>query len=253
MVTKAIIQNIDYTKNICRVRIPLFEIAARNIDVIEADAQFSVTPGVYNSYKTGDIVFISFEENRMELPVIIGKLFVSAADEFSDIRGSLSGNALVITETAQLPYSTTFNFDKITNNDKLYKNLNTPKKLADGIIELQQTKIQKYQTVIKVKDPANTENEYALYLKTSDDFSYSSNTSDASLNRLCTALKNSQTETIFVPLDMAVDKNGTVFPALLKVAEFNSESLILSIQINGNTYEIGRADIIEVHSIAIYY
>ena len=116
MLTKAIIQSIDYTKNLCKVRIPLFENASRNVDMIEADAQFNIVPGIYNSYKTGDIVFIGFEENKMELPVILGKLFVSASAEAGSYRGSVSGNSLAITDIAQLPYSTVFNYDKITQN-----------------------------------------------------------------------------------------------------------------------------------------
>ena len=152
MLTKAIIQSIDYTKNICRVRIPLFENASRNVNMVEADAQFSIVPGIYNSYKTGDVVFIGFEENKMESPVILGKLFVSTSAEADSYRGNVSGNSLAITDTASLPYSTLFDFSKIAQNDKLYTGLNTPKKLADGIIALQrtQTQLQSYQTIISI-------------------------------------------------------------------------------------------------------
>ena len=59
MLTKAIIQSIDYTKNMCRIRIPLFENASRNVNMIEADAQINIVPGIYNSYKTYDnLIFI---------------------------------------------------------------------------------------------------------------------------------------------------------------------------------------------------
>jgi hypothetical protein len=115
--------------------------------MIEADAQINIVPGIYNSYKTGDVVFIGFEENKMELPVILGKLFVSASAEASSYRGSVSGNSLDITDTAQLPYSTIFNYDKISQNNALYSSLNTPKKLADSIIELQRAQTQEYQTI----------------------------------------------------------------------------------------------------------
>ncbi len=265
MLTKAIIQNIDYTKNICRVRIPLFENASRNVNIIEADAQFSVVPGIYNSYKTGDIVFIGFEENRMELPIILGKLFVSTSAEASTPIGNLSGNSLSITETAQLPYSTIFNFDKITKNDQLYKNLNTPKKLADSIIDLQRSQDQpkKYQTVIKVlatklnKDIQESKFEYELYLKTSNDFSYSLNSSDEALNRLCTALKRSQIYTdqssIFIPLDLAVAKDGTISQALMQVQEITVTELQFKVFIGEECYLIKKSDIVEVHSTAIYY
>lgn len=261
MLTKAIIQSIDYTKNICRVRIPLFENASRNVNIIEANAQLNIVPGICNNYKTGDIVFIGFEENKMELPVILGKLFVSTTTETKDPRGSLSGNSLVITDTTQLPYSTVFNYDKALANSAAYKNLNTPKKLADSIIDLQrlQEQTKMYQTVIKVNvsnidsEGQSDKIEYDLYLKTSNDFTYSSDTSDEPLYRFCTALKNSQTTNNFIPLDLAIASNGTIYQALLQLQEFTSASLVLKVLIEGNLYVINEADILGIQSSAIYY
>ncbi len=264
MLTKAIIQSIDYTKNMCRVRIPLFESASRNPNIIEADAQFNIVPGIYNSYKTGDIVFIGFEENAMESPVILGKLFVSAAAEASSYRGSISGNSLAITDTAQLPYSTIFNYDKIAQNSTLYKDLNTPKKLADSILNLQrvQEQTQRYQTVISVSIGGSS---YKLYLKTSADFTYSVGKSDEPLYRLCTALKNSQTKAPVIPLDFATtetligqgteneDTIYTTHRALLQVREFNATDIILKVVIDDTTYNINKAAIQSIQSNAIYY
>ena len=268
MLTKAIIQNIDHTKNICRVRIPLFENASRNVNIIEADAQFSIVPGIYNSYNVGDVVFIGFEENSMELPVILGKLFVSAQAEAAAIRGSVSGNAITITDAAQLPYSTIFNYDKIPQNSALYKDLNTPKKLADSIIDLQRAQVHEYQTIIEVLISDTT---YKLYLKTSNDFTYSANSSNEPLYRLCTALKNSHAEDTFIPLDLATSENitnegtvleetiYTVHQAMLYVQEFNSDVLKLKVVIDGSSYEvikndnISRNDIKNIQSIAIQY
>jgi hypothetical protein len=258
VLTKAIIQSIDYTKNTCRVRIPLFENASRNINMIEADAQLNIVPGIYNSYKTGDIVFIGFEENKMELPVILGKLFVTASAEASSYRGSVSGNSLAITDTAQLPYSTVFNYDKIAQNNTIYKDLNTPKKLADGIINLQRSQVQKYQTIIKI---LVDETPYSLYLKTSNDFTYTPDKSDEPLYRLCTALKNSQPDNTFIPLDLVV-VNDTVIslvPSVLQVQEMSSTGIRLKLLINGSGYEVikdsnvSRNDFLEVQSFAIYY
>lgn len=273
MLTKAIIQSIDYTKNLCRVRIPLFENASRNVKMIEADAQFSIVPGVYNSYNTGDIVFIGFEENKMEAPVILGKLFVSAAAESSSHRGNLSGNSLSVTESAQLPYSTIFNYDSITQNSATYKTLNTPKKLADSIIDIQRTQAQsqKYQTIIEITTADGV--KYDLYLKTSSSFVYSTKESDEPLNRLCTVLKSSQSEGTVIPLDFALETkvveeeitndagaketvyttSYTTHQALLRVKEFNSYSLTLEVTIDGITYEIGKDKINKIHSTAIYY
>lgn len=279
MLTKAIIQSIDYTKNICRVRIPLFEMAARNVNIIEADAQFNIVPGIYNSYKTGDIVFIGFEENKIERPVILGKLFVSASEEAASYRGNLSGNSLAVTETAQLPHSTIFNYDQIAQNSSLYKNLNTPKKLADSIIDIQraQNQTQKYQTIIKV---STNDGIYRLYLKTSNDFTYSPDKSNESLYRLCTVLKNSQAENMVIPLDLVgkviiekitekiIDEDSneeieiekevekevyTISNGAFRVQEFDSGNLKLNIFLAENIYEVIKDDILEIQSIAIQY
>lgn len=250
MLTKAIIQSIDYTKNLCKVRIPLFENASRNVDMIEADAQFNIVPGIYNSYKTGDIVFIGFEENKMELPVILGKLFVSASAEAGSYRGSVSGNSLAITDIAQLPYSTVFNYDKITQNSTLYKELNTPKKLADGILNLQRSQAKKYQTIIRL---SIDENRYDLYLKTANDFTYLPDKSDEPLYRLCTALKNSQSSNVFVPLDLAVVDDATLAHAVLQVQELTSTDLRLKLLVGEATFTVTKADITGIQSIVVNY
>ena len=261
MLTKAIIQSIDYTKNMCRVRIPLFENASRNVNIIEAEAQINIVPGIYNSYKTGDVVFIGFEENKMELPVILGKLFVSASAEAGSYRGNVSGNSLAITDTAQLPYSTLFDFNKIAQNNKLYTSLNTPKKLADSILDLQRTQgqTQKYQTVIKASAtkvnqvPPSDPKVYDFYLKTLNDFTYSPDKSDEPLYRLCTALKNSQTTEIFIPLDLVMDENKAASQALLQVSEMTSTNISFEVLIGGDSYIVTKDDIQSIQSNAIYY
>ena len=264
MLTKAIIQSIDYTKNMCRVRIPLFENASRNVNMIEADAQLNIVPGIYNSYKTGDIVFIGFEENKMELPVILGKLFVSASAEASSYRGNVSGNSLAITDTARLPHSTLFDFSKIAQNDKLYTALNTPKKLADCIINLQraQEQTQKYQTIISVSIDDVT---YKLYLKTSNDFTYSPDKSDEPLYRLCTALKSSQVNSTFIPLDMATMEtvanpgiedetiSCALYNAALVVKAFTPSTIDLIAIIDGTAHSINKEAIQSIQSNIIYY
>jgi hypothetical protein len=260
VLTKAIIQSIDYTKNMCRVRIPLFENASRNVNAVEADAQFSVVPGIYNSYKTGDIVFIGFEENAMENPVILGKLFVSATAEANSYRGNLSGNSLAITDTAQLPYSTVFNYEKISQNNALYNNLNTPKKLADSILDLQRSQVQRYQTIIEITTQENI--VYSLYLKTTNDFTYSPDKSDEPLYRLCAALQRSQVNNAVIPLELALEfeeaetdqtVNYITHQALLYVQEFNSNTIKLEAIIDGNKYEVSKYKLRKVRSIAIQY
>jgi hypothetical protein len=232
--------------------------------MIEADAQINIVPGIYNSYKTGDIVFIGFEENKMEAPVILGKLFVSATSEAGSYRGNVSGNSLAITDTAQLPYSTLFDFTKISQNNTLYKDLNTPKKLADSILNLQraQSQVQQYQTIISVSIDSVT---YKLYLKTSNDFTYAPDKSDEPLYRLCTALKNSQSGTTVIPLDLATteviinqgteseDISYTTYKALLQVKELTATTIELKVVIDNTNHIVTKDAIQSIQSSVIYY
>jgi hypothetical protein len=184
--------------------------------------------------------------------------------EAGSYRGNVSGNSLAITDSAQLPYSTLFDFTKISKNDILYKDLNTPKKLADSIINLQraQTQIQKYQTVISV---SINDIIYKLYLKTSNDFTYSQGKSDEPLYRLCTALKESQAKISVLPLDLVITESiinegtededvvYTAYKALLQVKELTATDIVIKVTIDDITYTINKEAVKEIQSSAIYY
>ena len=130
MITKAIIQSINAAGNRCIVRMPLFETAS-NPNPVEAEALVNIAPGLFNSLAVGDIVFVAFEENALEKPIILGKLFRGA-----DIEGSIRGGGAVVDtlkvrSAAAIPASTYFEFPSTIQNN--YKDLNTPKKTADYI------------------------------------------------------------------------------------------------------------------------
>lgn len=128
MITKAIIQSINAAGNRCIVRMPLFETAA-NPNPVTAEALINIPPGMFNSIEVGDIVFIAFEENAIEKPIVIGKLF-RGVDIESDIRGGAAVlDTLKVRSSATIPSSTLYEFPKDVSNN--YKDLNTPKKTAD--------------------------------------------------------------------------------------------------------------------------
>ena len=101
MVTKGIIKSIDLLGNTCTVHIPFFETAG-NDPIIET-ATVSNTPGSYNGYKVGDVVYVAFEDGSMSNPVIIGKLFLGTEKEKADPRGVINVEESSAAKKATLP------------------------------------------------------------------------------------------------------------------------------------------------------
>lgn len=130
MITKAIIQSINAAGNRCIVRMPLFETAA-NPNPVTAEALVNVTPGMFNNLEVGDIVFISFEESAIEKPIILGKLFRGAEIEGNIRGGGCVVDTLNVHSSAVIPASTLYDFPASIKNN--YKDLDTPKKVADYI------------------------------------------------------------------------------------------------------------------------
>ena len=136
MITKAIITSMNRTGTRCAVRMPLFENAGNRQPVV-ANAIVNIMPGIYNGLKVGDVVLVAFEENALEKPVIIGKLFTGAVE--SGERGGGAFGTLKVTKDATLPAATKFSFVKNGVADHGYEDLDTYKKLVDRVKELEAT------------------------------------------------------------------------------------------------------------------
>lgn len=149
MITKALIKSIDFSSNTCVVRIPLFE-GSGNINEVTFPATFAITPGIYNSYKAGDIVQVAFENGELNNPVVIGKLYVSANNEKDSYRGAISCDSLNVSSQATLPLET-----KLSSNpgDKTSVNVkggyNAIKSLKDIILNIQDLNKQMVSQDIK--------------------------------------------------------------------------------------------------------
>ena len=120
MVTKGIITSIDFNGNTCKVRIPFFETAGN--DPIIGTAIVSNTPGSYNGYKVGDVVLVAFEDGKMQNPVIVGKLYLGAAKEKQDPRGTINVETTTASKSASLPADAVLT----ANVDSNVPNTNTP-------------------------------------------------------------------------------------------------------------------------------
>ena len=130
MLTKAIVQSVNANGTRCLVRMPLFETSA-SATPIEVEAVINITPGIYNNLVVGDVVFVAFEENKFEKPVVIGKLFRGAEIEGYTRGGGGIIDTLKVNSEAYIPSSTNFIFPASISS--AYKDLNTPKGLADYI------------------------------------------------------------------------------------------------------------------------
>jgi len=104
MVTEAIIISIDQKNNTCQVRIPLFEPAGGFPDI--STAHFVSQPGLYNGFQVGDYVWVAFERNRADIPVVIGKMYRGVEKEKAAPGGALKGVDLEITNSAKIPLTT---------------------------------------------------------------------------------------------------------------------------------------------------
>ena len=111
MITKGKIVSIDSDNKLYGVRIPLLESAGINrTQVLQCTLCYN--KGNVNSLRIDDTVFVDFEDNKIESPVIIGALFVGE-DEATNY--SLC-QSLTVTGNAQLPLDTKIGND-VTGKD----------------------------------------------------------------------------------------------------------------------------------------
>lgn len=130
MITKAVVESINGAGNRCIVRMPLFESASSSAPVT-AEALVSITPGLFNNLQVKDVVFVAFEENAIEKPIIIGKLYTGSKNEMNVRGGAGILDNLKVRTAATIPSSTLFEYPPLIRNE--YKDLKTPKKMADYI------------------------------------------------------------------------------------------------------------------------
>lgn len=100
MITKAIITQIS--DNTCTVRIPLFD-TVKSISDGVPNTTFIVPPGFSNSYKVDDCVYIDFEDNEVNRPVVLGKLYLPSEKQCV---GGIFCEDLRVSNSASLPINT---------------------------------------------------------------------------------------------------------------------------------------------------
>lgn len=106
MITKALIKKTSTdADNHFLVYIPLLRKANAPEDSAFLKATLIITPGVENAYNVGDVVFVGFEDDQADKPVILGKLYTGKEDK-ENITTTLTVKSVESVEKAQLPAST---------------------------------------------------------------------------------------------------------------------------------------------------
>lgn len=106
MVTKAIIKRLPtLDDNHFQVYVPFL----RKANADESDALLTATlsyiPGIQNTLQVGDVVFVTFEDNNEDKPVILGSLFTGREDQGS-ITTTITVKSLDVTEVNKIPENT---------------------------------------------------------------------------------------------------------------------------------------------------
>ena len=158
MIVKGLIKTIDFSDNSCRVRLPIFETTASQGEVV-LKAVFLTQPGMYNGYAEGDIVFVDFENDKLNQPVILGKLYLGATNEDTPtLKGGLTVSNLTVSTSAKLPIDTTLVLDKTSTEVSVENGITSYKSITDIIKAL-------YKTEASVGDLSKDQSETVASIK----------------------------------------------------------------------------------------
>lgn len=139
MIVKGILKTINYSDNSCTVRLPIFETVATSGEVI-LKAIFLNQPGNYDGYAENDVVFVDFENDQLDCPIIIGKLYCGAAKEIASTKKSgLSVANLTVATSASIPIDTKLVLDNTNTAVPVDNGLTSYKSILDIIKALHKT------------------------------------------------------------------------------------------------------------------
>ena len=106
MLFSAIIETLDYATYTCTVQIPDLQ-SVGDLGPVVRTACIAEMPGLQNSFKVGDIVWVAFVRGEKQYPVVIGK--VTNPKNSGLPGGALNVESLNISNSAALPGTLTFN------------------------------------------------------------------------------------------------------------------------------------------------
>jgi hypothetical protein len=117
MITLAEILELRVDTNLCKVRVPILE-PVGNTKQVTMWATMMLPPGIHAGYEVGDVVFVSFVDNSLNRPLVLGQLYrgnqgtaidnIGKGSDKLDRASDFSCGNLDATGNVSLPASTTF-------------------------------------------------------------------------------------------------------------------------------------------------
>lgn len=149
MITRAIIEK-KLNEYEYRVRIPIFDkVANSSLATATKDlciAVASLPKGIHNSLQENDVVFVGFEDNEVDSPVILGQLYRKNL-RYSDIQATVSFDNLEVIHQSTLP--TNINIGEI-NYEELFNLKNSTGNIQDQLNNLKEEIATLQQNVAKL-------------------------------------------------------------------------------------------------------
>lgn len=142
MIQKGIVKQLLFDENKISVRVPIFETPGSEEAIF--DCNIMIQPGIITGYNIDDVVYVDFENDQYEHPVVVGKLY-TGNDNVS--HSAFLGDTIDVSGKAK--FSTDFNVGDITYTDILA----TVKQLKQDTDE---NRIDDYFTKDEVTDLINS-------------------------------------------------------------------------------------------------
>lgn len=140
MLTKGIIiSSIQNDKYRYLIRIPSFETSKNSAEDLYWEASVCAPIGLKTAYKSNDIVWVGFEDNKMGNPVIIGGLACEKTDA-SETKTNVECDSLTVNKIANLPKS--LNLGDLNYEDilSLAREVYKISSIIDNNVEFEMTK-----------------------------------------------------------------------------------------------------------------
>lgn len=128
MVVKGIVKEVQLENKRLVVRIPLFEPAGINKPIL-LTCPICYQPGNLDGYLVDDVVYIGFENNNFNNPIVLGKLYVGE-DRASNYSHA---NSLKVESNATLPLNTTFGDISLVDVVNIFKKVSQLKEQWDDL------------------------------------------------------------------------------------------------------------------------